>query len=181
LAEELVSEPFHHFLCTELIICGSYENENKFAGIIYLYDITRNRIPFIPPKNISLFNDLCGRSDAAKKVILVTTRWHGVQEREGQRREVELSRKYWKQMMQQGSSVVRFEDSRDSAWKIVISIIGKTPPKEPKDQPPRFKRPANPGIPSREFQFKSRKPFKFLAELPTFSRKVSSKEARGDF
>jgi hypothetical protein len=84
-------------------------------------------MPFIPPRNLSIFNELCG---TAKKVILVTTRWSGVQELEGQKREIELSRKYWKQMMRQGSRVVRFRDSQESAWKIVTSIIGKASPKD---------------------------------------------------
>jgi hypothetical protein len=104
---------------------------NKFNGIIYLQDITRNRMTFLAPPNLSTFNELCG---SAMKVALITTRWRGMPKHEGDNREMELCRKYWKQMIRHGSWVARFEDSQRSAWEIITSIIGAVPPM---DQPSR--------------------------------------------
>lgn len=58
-------------------------------------------------------------------VIIATTMWGEVDHTVGVRREEELKRQYWKDMLANGCTTVRFEDSYDSAWRIVGDLIRK--------------------------------------------------------
>lgn len=51
--------------------------------------------------------------------MLVTTMWDDVEESEGRNREIELSTKYWNDMLQLGSRTTRFDNDTESAWKII--------------------------------------------------------------
>jgi hypothetical protein len=93
-----------------------------------------------------MFTRLCG-DNATRNVVLVTTQWSGTplgqqhhrNEREltddwremllqeQQRRERVLSEVYWKEMLQQGSKLMRFENTHESAWSIIHSVIEELP------------------------------------------------------
>lgn len=78
-----------------------------------------------PLKNLRMFANLCG-DDATKNVILATTMWDLVQGDEGERRLEQLKAKYWKGMLDKGSTVARFESQTyESAWKVVNVIAGR--------------------------------------------------------
>lgn len=94
------------------------------AGIIYLHRITDNRMAGTPLKNLRMFANLCG-DDAIGNVILASTMWRQGKEAIEERREAELKSKYWKGMIDQGSEVVRFHRTFDSAWTIVDIIDRK--------------------------------------------------------
>ena len=64
-----------------------------------------------------------GGTDALGKVVLVTTMWGRVNPERGASREEELRTQYWRQMIANGSCVLRFEDSFESAWSIVDKIL----------------------------------------------------------
>jgi DNA-binding ferritin-like protein len=75
-----------------------------------------------PLKNLRMFANLCG-DDATKNVILATTMWELVQGDEGERRLDQLKAKYWRGMLEKGSTVARFESQTyESAWKVVDII-----------------------------------------------------------
>jgi len=57
------------------------------------------------------------------KVVLATTMWSKVSEKEGAGREIELKTRFWKELVDSGSLVERFDHTRKSAWKIVDSLI----------------------------------------------------------
>jgi len=103
-------------------LASSYDEDMKIGGVIYLHDISQTRMLGTTRKNFDMFRKLCG-DGAAASVILGTTKWEEVQKGVGERRETQLIETYWKDMTAQGSRVQRFENTSDSAWKIVHGIL----------------------------------------------------------
>jgi hypothetical protein len=91
-----------------------------------MHEISQIRMHGTSRKNLTMFKKLCG-PDAASNIRLVTTKWSHVKEFIGQERERQLCEIYWNEMMGQGSSVVQFRDTLESAWDIVNSIVAKNP------------------------------------------------------
>ena len=56
---------------------------------------------------------------------MVTTKWSKVTIEEGVQREQELKADFWKDMIDTGCGTARFEDSYDSAWRIIGSLGDK--------------------------------------------------------
>lgn len=75
-----------------------------------------------PLKNLQMFASMCGQS-AMPRVCLATTMWSETLPDTGNRREKELKGTFWSDMIQAGCTVQRFDDSYESAWK----VIGKLP------------------------------------------------------
>lgn len=92
------------------------------GGVIYLHDISQDRFSGTAKKNLQMFSYLCGDA-ALDKVVLVTSKWgrlpveNGIEY--GRRREEELRGIHWKSMIEKGSKVRSFRDSRQSAWDVV--------------------------------------------------------------
>jgi chromosome segregation ATPase len=72
-----------------------------------------------------MFKKLSGE-EAAKYIVLATTKWGEVANATGERRERDLSDEYWKAMLEQGSHMDRFQNTHTSAWEIIDLILGKT-------------------------------------------------------
>jgi chromosome condensin MukBEF ATPase and DNA-binding subunit MukB len=72
-------------------------------------------------KNLEIFASLCGQK-AMPNVILVTTMWGDVQHEKGVRREEELKREFWKDMLANGCTTERFQDTFGSAWRIIDGL-----------------------------------------------------------
>jgi hypothetical protein len=88
-----------------------------------MHDISQKQFA---PKTFTVFKELCG-NDAARNVILLTTKWSNIKSSSGKERERQLSQVYWKDMLEHGSRMHRFEDSYNSAWDIVASIVENVP------------------------------------------------------
>jgi len=73
-------------------------------------------------RNLQIFASLCGQQ-AMPHVNIVTTMWSDVHEGIGARREKELEKVFWGDMVGSGCKTKRFEDTFESAW----DIIGKNP------------------------------------------------------
>jgi hypothetical protein len=73
-------------------------------------------------KNIRLFRSICGEQ-AMPNVVIVTTMWSKVGREDGINREDELKKEVWREMLEDGCKIERFEDTRESAWRIVSNII----------------------------------------------------------
>ncbi|KAG0694750.1 hypothetical protein DFH29DRAFT_307812 [Suillus ampliporus] len=59
----------------------------------------------------------------AKNVVLVTTRWEDLRRNsDGVKRETDLLTKYWRTMLEKGSTSARFTKTHDSAWQIADHI-----------------------------------------------------------
>ena len=100
-----------------------YHDGMKLAGIIYLHEISQDRITGTARKNLSLFKKLCG-DGALQHVVLATTKWSRLANANlGVEREKELKEIFWKNMLRHGSSVSRFDGTQGSAQKIVREIL----------------------------------------------------------
>ena len=100
----------------------------KVAGVIYLHEISQTRMHGTSLKNLAVFSRLCGDS-AHDKVILATTKWSKVEEKEGTDRESDLKNRYWRKMINLGSTMLRFTGTRESAWDIINYILQpRSPP-----------------------------------------------------
>jgi lipase chaperone LimK len=69
-------------------------------------------------KNLRLFQSMCG-SKAMLNVAIVTTMWSKVVHEDGIHREEELKQEVWHDMLDDGCRIEHFEDTRESAWRIV--------------------------------------------------------------
>jgi hypothetical protein len=67
---------------------------------------------------------MCGQK-AIPHVVIVTTMWAYVPKEMGNKREEALRRDVWKDILGDGFSVVRFQDTYESAWNIVGNITRK--------------------------------------------------------
>ena len=104
----------------------------KLTGIIYLQALTDRKMYGSSVRNLKMFRDLCGEKPL-ENVLLATTGW-GVAEKAGQMSQAvdkvdELRRDpdFWKPMIRRGATMARFEDSRDSALQMIMSLVGKNP------------------------------------------------------
>jgi hypothetical protein len=104
----------------------------KLTGIIYMQAATDKRMFGSTLRNLKMFRQLCG-DEPLKNVILATSCW-GTAERSGEMskaiaNEDQLRRDslFWQPMLKRGSQMVRFEDTRESALKIIKKIINKKP------------------------------------------------------
>lgn len=75
-------------------------------------------------KNLRLFASICGE-EAMKNVVIVTTMWSKVSDKEGRGREADLMRDVWNNMLSSGCSIEHFKDTSESAWEIVGSVEKK--------------------------------------------------------
>ena len=74
--------------------------------------------------NPNMFKAMWG-DEPLSCLVLATTMWGKIQEFEGQRRQEELSNNHWSHMVRNGSTVVRHDDARDSALRIIDHIISQ--------------------------------------------------------
>ncbi|KAG6864614.1 hypothetical protein C0991_008262 [Blastosporella zonata] len=93
----------------------------KFGGIIYLYEISQSRdnptTNFMHPTKLS-------EPQAPQYVILATVKWNLVRPPVAELRESQL-REFWAQMAARGSQMVRFDNSAESAHRI-LDMFPKT-------------------------------------------------------
>jgi myosin heavy subunit len=75
-------------------------------------------------KNLHMFQKLCG-PDCLKNIFLATTFWDIVDETDGNEREQELiqTEQFWGYMWKNGSTVIRHNNSRQSAMAIIDAVI----------------------------------------------------------
>jgi len=77
----------------------------KITGILYLHKINENRMTQPPLPHYQMFRRLCGEGFHAR-VLLVTTMWEKLSNRDdGERRKVIL-RRHWSEMINNGSARV---------------------------------------------------------------------------
>jgi len=75
-----------------------------------------------PLEHLKPLESLCGR-DYPRKTVLVTTAWRSMDEAEELSREDTLRNEHWKSMLEQGSNMVRYEETAQSAWGIVNLLL----------------------------------------------------------
>ena len=71
-----------------------------------------------------MFHQLCG-DNALARVILGTTNWGGVGKKTGKDREKDLATNFWKTMIDSGSKILRFGQTKKSARVFLKTILGQ--------------------------------------------------------
>ena len=100
----------------------------KLRCVLYLHDITHNRMPGSAMKNLQLFMKLVG-TRALSNVVFVTTMWGKMQGKDDEKlakdRDNELRDEYWEEFLRKGASATRFDGTQASAQGILAQILGK--------------------------------------------------------
>ncbi|KAI8265966.1 hypothetical protein K4K58_010562 [Colletotrichum sp. SAR11_239] len=111
---------------------GSYNNEVKLTGILYLHRITDPRMGGSARKNLFMFKKLCG-PEALKHVVLVTTMWELVDEKTGLERQAELetTEDFWGYMLAKGSRIEKHMNTPQSAHHIISRFMSQSRPTTP--------------------------------------------------
>lgn len=108
-------------------LAAAYRQEMKLSGIIYLHPISDNRVTHHTTKNLDMFRKLTGEKNL-KNVLLATSMWDRVTPDEGQRREDELTSRFWKLLLAMGAKTVRHAASTpESATHIASLLLGNKP------------------------------------------------------
>ena len=101
----------------------SYSADGKLGGLIYLHDISSHRMNGTAQRNLDMFKKICGNR-ALRSVVLGTTKWTELPSRSvGEQRLKILCDKYWLEMIEWGSFVHHFDDTQESAWDMVDSVL----------------------------------------------------------
>ncbi|EPS97674.1 hypothetical protein FOMPIDRAFT_1031903 [Fomitopsis schrenkii] len=101
-------------------------DENKLLdGVLYLHDITVNRMNGAPIKSYKLFRQLCGNK-AMTHVIIVTTMWDAVSLENGERRMQELRDDYFDDALRHGVGVMRHYNTKQSADTIIAEVLNRS-------------------------------------------------------
>ncbi|KAL1302313.1 hypothetical protein AAFC00_002727 [Neodothiora populina] len=104
----------------------SYRGEAHLSDIIYLHQIYYNRVDGPSLRNIELFRKLCGEGGLSN-VILATTMWDTGKTVEDiktfEMREEQLIQDFWKRMIDKGSQVRRYYNSRESALDLIHDLM----------------------------------------------------------
>lgn len=103
----------------------SHEADIPLAGIVYLHRISDNRLGGAAMKNLRMFKRLCGKR-SLPSVVLATTMWSKSNRSQDEQRERELldNPKFWGDMVNDGSKVLRHDNGRESATAIMKHILG---------------------------------------------------------
>lgn len=105
----------------------TYDDGLLLSGIIYLHRISDVRMEGPSLKNLRMMKKLCGL-DSLRNVVLATTMWEKVTDKEGLRREAELKNIFWKDMLDKGSTVSRImTETGNDARALVKSLLKNKP------------------------------------------------------
>lgn len=109
-------------------LASLYDARIKLSGIIYLHQISLNRLLGSAKRNLFMFQKLRGEN-ALRSVILATTMWDKVSKATGEKHENELKSTYdfWGVMIEKGSTVHRHDGSRESALNLVQHVAQMEP------------------------------------------------------
>lgn len=109
-------------------LTGAYQTKPPLllSGAVYLHPINEPKLQGTAKKNLSMFKLLCG-AEVLHTVVLATTMWDPKMENDGVERQKQLenTKEFWGEMIQQGSKVFRHDNTRESAFKIIDHIIDK--------------------------------------------------------
>ncbi|CAG8754464.1 1376_t:CDS:2, partial [Acaulospora colombiana] len=93
-------------------------NERNIDTILYLHRISDNRMSGPAWRSFESFTSLCSQTKMPQ-LVLLTTMWTHVSPQVGTNREEQLTSDFWGDMIRNKCLVKRFDDSHESAWKIL--------------------------------------------------------------
>ena len=98
-----------------------YKRDVGLTGILYLHSISDNRMTKLPPAILRRLLE----SENTCKVIIVTSMWNRIPRREiAERKERELCTMYWKEILDMGVNIDRFDEQDRTAHRIVSRLLG---------------------------------------------------------
>ena len=100
-----------------------FSQDMTIAGFIYFHDIALTRMEWA---TLSAFTTLLCGDALPKNVLLVTTKWGEVDPAEGEKREEDLRNIHWKEMVQSGATMARFEPTPTST-SAILDILLRNP------------------------------------------------------
>jgi chromosome segregation ATPase len=106
----------------------AYKEKRLLSGIIYLHRISDVRMEGSALKNLRMFQKLCGEN-ALHNVLLTTTQWSKVEQRQGEARESELKSKkeFWKPLLDRGANLERFHGDMQSGLALIHKLKSRVP------------------------------------------------------
>ena len=94
----------------------------RLMGVLYLHDITQARMTGSFNKELEILKRMVGIQNY-KHIILVTTKWAlNTGQSNFEKRHAELQDKYWKDLINEGAGVCKFDGSPESAIGIVSQL-----------------------------------------------------------
>lgn len=110
-----------------LTVCRSPHNL-KITGLIYMHRITDPRVGGSSYRHLNLFKAMCG-VEALQNAVYVTNMWSNPPEHTELLREAELetSADFFGDAIAAGAKTIRHLGTRESAHRIVGSVLGKAP------------------------------------------------------
>ena len=103
-----------------------YEKGSKLAGVIYIHHISDVRFTGIAGRNFKMFRELCGDM-TLRNVVLVTNMWTRDSRDANEARELELSTKFFKPVLNKGAHSIRHHDIAQSTHDIIRKIMANHP------------------------------------------------------
>ncbi|KXN81013.1 hypothetical protein AN958_06412 [Leucoagaricus sp. SymC.cos] len=94
------------------------------SGIIYMYKCFSTPTKDKPHLNFPIFRKLCGEG-ALKKVRLAISMWETTDDSDFTSQSEQVLEQGWHYMLEHGASIVKFENNRSSAWKVLGPLIAK--------------------------------------------------------
>ena len=127
IADWLANQCVYFTLLTFHTDSSPHSRQNRrmtIAGIICFHEITLTRMGWDAR---SAFTTLLCSDALLKNVLLATTKWGEVELATGEKREEDLRNIYWKEMMQSGATMTRFEPTLTST-STILDILLRNPP-----------------------------------------------------
>ncbi|KAJ3508732.1 hypothetical protein NLJ89_g5593 [Agrocybe chaxingu] len=103
-----------------------YRGGRKLNGIIYLHRISDPRMGGMAKKNLRMFKELCG-DNSLVNVLIVTTNWNLVDEKEGSARQAALAQGAFKPFVDSGVRLFRHDKGLESTRLIISELMDQEP------------------------------------------------------
>lgn len=101
----------------------------EIFGVLYLQSVEINRMTNKPEQEIrELTSFVCraGGEWTPKQIVLVTTNWQIPPKSHHERNEKSIGDTYWRKMIQEGGSMVRFDDlTHEAAWRAIGQLTSQ--------------------------------------------------------
>ncbi|KAG6330271.1 hypothetical protein ID866_8818 [Astraeus odoratus] len=118
--DEVEDVTFTELTSDDVII--AYNKSARLSAILYFHCISDNGTAGTAPRSLRALEKLRGRK-AKSLVVLVTTMWDKVDEESGEKKLEELKRSHWKTMIAQGAVVCKYENSPESARRLLRDLV----------------------------------------------------------
>ena len=106
---------------TIIFLKNSFGNSVKVTGILFLNNITDNRLATVRLPSRQRLQEV-GGDEAIGKLFFVTTHWDKVKHERGQTNEGYL-RQWYYPLLQEGARMDRFDKTSATAWRILDQLL----------------------------------------------------------